>query len=90
MVAEFLVLMYRNLNNLYTRSNAPPLKKIEALGGIKLLLGGSASMAAVDDLRQATGRDLHLMVGQKHNAIVGGDMVERICRAQINFGIKKL
>ncbi|PBP84792.1 hypothetical protein CCL20_17695, partial [Pseudomonas syringae] len=34
--------------------------------------------AAVDDLHQATGRDLNLVVGQKHNATVGGDMLERI------------
>lgn len=54
------------------------VKKIEALGALKLLSGGSASLAAVDDLHQATGRDLNLVVGQKHNAAVGGDMVERI------------
>jgi len=54
------------------------VKKIEALGAIKLLSGGSASLAAVDDLHQATGRDLNLVVGQKHNATVGGDMQERI------------
>ena len=34
------------------------IKKIEALGALKLLSGGSASLAAVDDLHQATGRDL--------------------------------
>ncbi|MCD5990118.1 hypothetical protein KDX30_19705 [Pseudomonas sp. CDFA 553] len=54
------------------------IKKIEALGALKLLTGGSASLAAVDDLHQATGRDLNLVVGQKHNATVGGDMQERI------------
>ena len=54
------------------------LQKIEALGALKLLSGGSASLAAVDDLHQATGRDLNLVVGQKHNATVGGDMEERI------------
>ena len=54
------------------------IKKIEALGALKLLSGGSASLAAVDDLHQATGRDLNLVVGQKHNATVGGDMYERI------------
>lgn len=54
------------------------VKKIEALGALKLLSGGSASLAAVDDLHQATGRDLNLLVGQKHNATVGGDMHERI------------
>jgi len=54
------------------------IKKIEALGALKLLSGGSASLAAVDDLHQATGRDLNLVVGQKHNATVGGDMHEKI------------
>ena len=54
------------------------IKKLEALGALKLLSGGSASLAAVDDLHQATGRDLNLVVGQKHNATVGGDMEERI------------
>lgn len=54
------------------------VKKIEALGALKLLSGGSASLAAVDDLHQATGRDFNLVVGQLHNATVGGDMQERI------------
>ncbi|MBY8930597.1 hypothetical protein J1G34_16270 [Pseudomonas sp. Wu6] len=54
------------------------IKTIEALGALKLLSGGSASLAAVNDLHQATGRDLNLVVGQKHNATVGGDMQERI------------
>ncbi|MEN5045099.1 hypothetical protein [Pseudomonas koreensis] len=54
------------------------VKTIEALGALKLLSGGSASLAAVGDLHQATGRDLNLVVGQKLNATVGGDMQERI------------
>jgi len=54
------------------------IKKIEALGALKLLSGGSASLAAVDDLHQATGRDLNLVVGQKLNATVGGDLQEQI------------
>ncbi|MGA9703928.1 hypothetical protein [Pseudomonas sp.] len=54
------------------------IKKIEALGALKMLSGGSASLAALDDLHQATGRDLNLVVGQKHNAMVGGDMNEKI------------
>ncbi|TMU70478.1 hypothetical protein FGA82_28035 [Pseudomonas fluorescens] len=54
------------------------VKTIEALGALKLLSGGSASLAAVDDLHQATGRDLNLVVGQTHNATVGGDLQERI------------
>lgn len=54
------------------------IKKIEAMGALKLLSGGSASLAAVDDLHQATGRDLNLVVGQKLNATVGRDMEERI------------
>ena len=54
------------------------IKKIEALGALKLLSGGSASLAAVDDLHQATGRDLNSVVGQKYNTTVGGDMQEKI------------
>lgn len=54
------------------------VKLIEAMGAIKLLSAGSASLAAVDDLHLATGRDLNLVVGQKLNAAVGGDMIERI------------
>jgi hypothetical protein len=54
------------------------VKKVEALGALKLLSGGSASLAAEDDLHQATGQDLNLVVGQKHNATMGGDMEERI------------
>lgn len=54
------------------------VKKIEALGALKLMSGGSASLAAVDDLHQATGRDLNLVVGQKYNATLGGDMQELI------------
>ena len=54
------------------------IKTIEALGALKLLSGGSASLAAVDDMHQATGRDLNVVVGQKYNALVGGDMQERI------------
>lgn len=52
------------------------IKRIEALGALKLLSGGSASLAAVDDLHQATGRDFNLVVAQTHNATVGGDMRE--------------
>ena len=54
------------------------IKKIEALGALKLLSAGSASLAAVDDLHQATGRDLNLVVGRKYNAAIGGDLQERI------------
>lgn len=54
------------------------IKKIEAVGALKLLSGGAASLAAVDDLHQATGRDLNLVVGQKLNATVGGDLQEQI------------
>ncbi|WP_263220153.1 hypothetical protein [Pseudomonas atacamensis] len=54
------------------------VKTIEALGALKLMSGGSASLAAVDDLHQATGRDMNLIVGRKHSAAVNGDMEERI------------
>lgn len=53
-------------------------KKIEALGALTLLSGGSGSLAAVDDLHYATGRDLNVAVGQKHNTTVGGDMQKKI------------
>jgi len=36
------------------------VKKIEALGTLKLLSGGTASLAAVDDMHQATGRRFEL------------------------------
>nr|WP_315492722.1 hypothetical protein [uncultured Pseudomonas sp.] len=62
----------------HSKESVGGIKTIEALGALKLLSGGSASLAAVDDLHQATGRDLNLVVGQKHNATVGGDMQERI------------
>lgn len=54
------------------------VKKIEALGALKLLTGGTATLAAIDDMHQATGRDLNLVVGQKLNATIGGDFQERI------------
>ncbi|WP_339494400.1 hypothetical protein [Pseudomonas sp. RA_105y_Pfl2_P56] len=54
------------------------IKTLEALGALRLLSGGSASLAAMDDLHQATGRDFNLVVGQKYNATVGGDMEQRI------------
>lgn len=62
----------------HSTENVGGVKKIEALGALKLMSGGSASLAAVDDLHQATGRDLNVVVGQKHNATVGGDMAEQI------------
>ena len=63
------------------------IKTIEALGALKLLSGGSASLAALDDLHQATGRDLNLVVGQKHNVTVGGDMKERIEGLRISVSV---
>lgn len=54
------------------------VKKLEALGALKLMSGGSASLAAVDDLHQATGRDINMVVGQNHRATIGGDMFEQI------------
>lgn len=54
------------------------VKKIEALGALKLNSAGTATVAALDDLHQATGRDFNLVVGKKHNAAVGGDMQEKI------------
>lgn len=54
------------------------IKKIEALGALKLLSAGSGSFAAIDDLHMATGRDLNLAVAQKKNVAVGGDLLERV------------
>jgi hypothetical protein len=68
------------------------VKKIEALGALKLLSGGTASLAAVDDLHQATGRDYNLVVSKKYNAAVGGDMAERIhgIRESVTQGSQRL
>ncbi|WP_422402823.1 hypothetical protein [Pseudomonas sp. GZD-209] len=54
------------------------VKKIEALGALKLLSGGTASLAAIDDLHLGTSRDLNLVVGQTLNATISGDFQERI------------
>lgn len=54
------------------------IKTIEALGALKLLSGGSSSLAALDDLHLASGRDLNQVVGKKLNLTVGGDLQERI------------
>lgn len=54
------------------------IKKVEALGALKLLSGGTASIAAIDDMHQATGRDLNQVVGKKCNLAVGNDMQEKI------------
>jgi hypothetical protein len=54
------------------------IKTIEAIGALKLLSGGSASLAALDDLHLATGRDLNLVVAKKLNSAVGGDLLEII------------
>jgi len=54
------------------------IKRINALGSLKLNSAGTATLAAVDDMHQATGRDYNLVVGKKHNAAVGGDMQEKI------------
>lgn len=54
------------------------IKRIDALGALKLNSAGTATLAALDDMYQDTGRDLNLVVGKKHNASVGGDMSERI------------
>ena len=62
----------------WSRQTDGGVKTIEALGAVKLLSGGSMSVAAVDDLHQATSRDLNLVIGDKYNATVGGDMQERI------------
>lgn len=48
------------------------------MGALKLNSAGTATLAAVDDMHQATGRDYNLVVGKTYNAAVGGDMREKI------------
>lgn len=62
----------------HSKETVGGVKTIEALGAVKVLSGGSMSVAAVDDLHQATGRDLKLVVGDKYNTTVSGDIQERI------------
>ncbi len=64
------------------------IKKLEALGALKLLSGGSASLAAVDDLHMATGRDLNLAIAKKLNTAVGGDLLERVKGARRSIAAK--
>ncbi|BAP41284.1 Gp5 domain-containing protein [Pseudomonas sp. StFLB209] len=68
------------------------IKKVEALGALKLASGGTVSLAALDDMHQATGRDYNLVVGKKHNTAVQGDMSERIAglRESITQGSQRL
>jgi len=54
------------------------IKRINALGALKLNSAGTATLVALDDMHQATGRDLNLVVGKTHNAAVSGDMQEKI------------
>lgn len=70
------------------------IKRIEALGALKLLSGGSATLGGVDDLNLATGRDLNqaaghdlkttvagkatTMIGADASATVGGNLQEQI------------
>ncbi|MQT87354.1 hypothetical protein GHN92_22660 [Pseudomonas sp. FSL R10-2964] len=58
------------------------IKTIEAIGALKLLSGGSASLAALDDLHLASGRDLNQVVAKKLNLSVGGELLERIMGAR--------
>ena len=66
----------------HSRESVGGVKTIEAVGALKLLSGGSASLAALDDLHLASGRDLNLVVGQKLNATIGGELLERIMGAR--------
>lgn len=58
------------------------IKTIEAMGALKLLSAGGASLAAIDDLGLSTGRDLNQVVGQKLNLAVGGELLERVQKAR--------
>lgn len=66
----------------HSKESVGGIKAIEALGALKLLSGGSASLAALDDLHLASGRDLNLVVAQKLNATIGGELLERIMGAR--------
>ena len=48
------------------------IKRIEALGALKLLSGGSATLGGVDDLNLATGRDLNQAAGRDLKTTVAG------------------
>ena len=48
------------------------IKRIEALGALKLLSGGSATLGGVDDLNLATGRDLNQAAGRDLKTSVAG------------------
>ena len=62
----------------HSTENVGGIKKIAALGALKLNSAGGATFASLDDMHQATGRDYNLVVGKTHNAAVGGDMQEKI------------
>lgn len=64
--------------NEHSTESVGGIKKLEALGALKLLSAGSASMAALGDLHITTGHDLNVVVEQKHTTTVTGDMQERI------------
>ena len=68
------------------------IKRINALGALKLNSAGTATLAALDDMHQATGRDLNLVVGKTHNASVGGDMQEKIAglRKSVSYVSQRL
>lgn len=55
MLAEFLVLMYRDFNNLYPPSNAPALKKDGGAGRAQAVVRRIRELGRCDDLHQATG-----------------------------------
>lgn len=54
------------------------IKRIEALGALKLLSGGSATLGGVDDLNLATGRDLNQAAGRNLTTTAAGAASTRI------------
>lgn len=54
------------------------IKTIEALGAIKVLSSGSASLVTIEDVQICPGQDLGLAIGRKLNCTVRDDMTERI------------
>lgn len=55
----------------HSTETAGRVKKVEALGALKLLSGGSAPAPG-------TGRNLNLVTARRLNAMIGGNVQERI------------
>ena len=72
----------------HSTENVGGIKKVEALGALKLLSGGSASLAGIDDLHLATGRDQNVAVARDSNTAIGRDLLERVKGARRSIASK--